>query len=99
MDAFVLIAVGVFSLIFILLGYLGQSQKNKASWALFPFFGSLLESYNALALLADGNLTSGGTTLASANGTVVSDFYAVSLIPIMLAGTAGIIAIKKAFNI
>lgn len=96
MDAVVLGFISVFSLILILLSYLG---KGGPSWALFAFFGALIMGYGALSLLADGNLTSGTTTLASANGSLVSDFSTITLIPIMLCIGGCIICIKRTFKL
>jgi hypothetical protein len=93
-DVIVYVVVSVFSLILVLFTFMGR----RVTWSLFAFFGAIIEGYNALALLSDGNLTSGTTPLASANGNLVSDFTSISLIPIILCASAGIIAIRRAFD-
>jgi hypothetical protein len=96
-NLFVILLVA--ALILTLLGFLGKTP----TWAMLPFFGGVVAVYWALALLADGNLTevSGGTTstLAAANGNIVSDFSALSIIPIAITLAAFTITIRRAFKI
>ena len=97
MDISVLVVLLVFSLVFTVLGFMGR----KPGWALLILFGAMIASVTALALLSDGTLTQAGATspLTSANGNFVSDFNAVSMVPILAASGELIIAIRRIFKI
>jgi uncharacterized membrane protein len=99
MDVNVLVLLLIFSLIPVAFALLG----NKAGWALIGFFGVAICIITALVLTSDGDLTqlAGGTkqTLAAANGNFVSDFNAITIVPIGIALTEGYVVIRRAFKI
>lgn len=95
MEVLILLMIIIFSLVLALFGFLG----NKAGWAIFPLFGGASGSVGLLALYADGNLTSGGVTLAAANGNFVSDFNALSVIPLVITLACFIVAARRIFKI
>lgn len=95
MDLNVLIMGMTFSLVLLLLAFLGK----RSGWAILGLFGAIVATVLTLALLNDGNLTqvSGGTTdtLAAANGNFVSDFNAISVIPISVAIGEIVVTIRR----
>lgn len=95
MDSVTLTIILVSSLTMDVLGFMGK----KAGWAIFPLFGALVGAIGTLALMADGNLTNTGTTIAAANANFVSDFNAITVIAIAVSVSGGIIGIRRAFNI
>ena len=100
MDINVLVVLTSTSLVPIVLMFLGP---KRSGWAMIGLFGVAICVVATLALLNDGNLTqvSGGTTstLAAANGNFVSDFNAVSWMPVGVALTEFVITIRRAFKI
>ena len=100
MDVNVLIILVTFSLLPIILMFLGP---KKPGWALIGMFGVGLCFLAALVLASDANLTqiSGGNavTLAAANGNFISDFNVVTWMPIIMGLTEAFITIRRAFHI
>lgn len=94
MDLNVLVLLMVFSLVPTILGLMGR----KPGWAMIILFGAMIAAIGAVALYSDGNLTYNGTTIAAANGNFVSDFNAVSVIPVTIALSELVIAIRRIFN-
>ncbi len=98
MDISVLVVLLTFSLTLTVLGFMGK----KAGWAVLILFGAVIATVTALALYSDGNLTtttSAMQTLAAANGNFVSDFNAISMVPVSIALGESIIAIRRIFKI
>lgn len=99
MDLNVLVILLGFSLVLLLLAFLGK----RSGWAMLGLFAVTVSAIATLALLHDGNLTqiSGGAqqTLAAANGDFVSDFNAVSVLPISITIGEAWVTIRRAFKI
>ena len=99
MDINVLVFLLVFSLLPVVLVFMGP----KAGWALIGLFGVAICFLAALVLASDADLTqlSGGTvnTLAAANGNFVSDFNALTMVPISIGLTEAYIVVRRAFKI
>jgi len=100
MDINVFVLLLAFSLLPVILVFLGP---RKAGWAFIGFFGVTICMVAALVLTTDANLTqiSGGVqqTIAAANGDFISDFNAITIVPIALALTESYITIRRAFGI
>lgn len=98
MDINVFVIALVFSLILSVLGFMGK----KSGWGLLILFGGISAVITTLVLYSDGSLT--GTecvsnVCAAANGNFVSDFNAISVISILVAGGELIVAIRRIVKI
>jgi hypothetical protein len=98
MDINVLVFLLVFSLALTVLGFMGR----KPGWAFLIFMGAIIATVTALALYSDGQLTqttSSVQVLAAANGNFVSDFNAITVVPVSIAIGELIIAVRRIFKI
>lgn len=95
MDIIVFVLLELFALILTLFSFMGP----RAGWAIFAVFGTTLGSITALILNVDADLTSGGTTLAAANGNFISDFNGIAVLSILLAVAPVYVGVRRTFKI
>lgn len=96
MDINLLILLQTFSLIPVVMVFLGP---KKAGWALIGLFGVALCFLTALVLANDAVLTQAGKVMASANGNWLSDFNVVTWEPVVLGLTETYLVVRRAFRI
>jgi hypothetical protein len=100
MDVNVFVLLLVFSLLPVILVFLGP---KKSGWALIGFFGIAICFLTSLVLSADADLTqiSGGSAqvLAASNGNFISDFNVIAWTPIAIGLTEAYIVVRRAFKI
>ena len=95
MDINVLIMLMAFSLVLLVLAFMGR----RAGWGFLGFMGMTVVGVSALALFNDGSLTNASFTLAAANGNFVSDFNAIEVMVISVGFGEGWVTIRKVFHI
>lgn len=95
MDIAVFITLEVFAMILTLYGFMGK----KAGWQIFPLFGAMVSLLTAYALFIDGDLVSGSTVLASANGSFLSDFGVLTVLATVAGASPLFVAARRIFHI